>query len=295
MSDDPNMSARDFAAAADDATLRYFRKQLADILSLSRMSTCSTEINEIAGALAKAQADFKTPVKNVPVEFSGRSYKYADLESVYKAVRKPLADNGLAITHLCQEFAGQVELVTMLTHSSGQWFRSVYPVKAKVDQPQAFGSAMTYARRYSVSALLGISSEEDDDAQSAQEASQAAGRDPGLRGAVERGTARHEAPQASVGLHLSIMSPETGEIEWSRKNAKIGDVREFMRQLETACQHSGLYWKGSGGLARDLANKKPDLKVDEETLRTMVDRLEGMYGSQIEEEDEVDPARLMIP
>jgi len=298
MTDDPNMSAKDFAATADDATLRYFRKQLADILSLSRMSTCSAEINEIAGALAKAQDGFETPKRNCSVSFSGRNYKYADLEAVYKAVRKALAGNGLAITHLCQEFAGQVELVTMLTHSSGQWFRSVYPVKAKVDLPQEFGSAMTYARRYSVSALLGIASEEDDDAQSAQEASKAAGRDPALREGLDRLNARQEAPQEPVGADLALMSPETGEIEktWPRK---LGGVREFMRQLETACQHSGVYWAMNGAQARDLAAHKPDLKVDDETLSKMVERLEGMYGGQVAEDPEDiakhDPKRLLVP
>ncbi len=300
MTDDPNMSARDFVGQADEATLRYFRKQFSDIMSLSRMATCSPAINEIATALAKAQAGFETPKKTKIGRVSGISakgnrydytYQYADLEAVYKAVRKPLADNGLAITHLCQEFAGQVELVTMLTHSSGQWLRSVYPVKARAERPQEFGSAMTYAKRYSISALLGIASEEDDDAQSAQEASKEAGRDPALREALEQTNAPPQASKANLGPDLELMNPETGEIEktWKRD---LGGVRDFMRNLEIACQHSSLYWRMNGQEAKALAEKRPTVKVDGEPLAQMITRLDGAYGMQDSEDD---PARIMIP
>ncbi len=301
MQDDPRMSAKDFAANADEATLLYFRKQLGDILSQSRMGAHSPTVAGIGAALAKAQAEFTTPKKNVPVEYSGRSYKYADLQGVYDAVRPALAKHGLAITHLCQEFGGQVELVTMLLHGeSGEWLKSIYPVKAKVDRPQEFGSAMTYAKRYAISALLGVASENDDDAQRAQDASRKAGRDPELREAVQTSNARHGAPQAATGPDLSIMSPQTGEIEWSRQNVKLGDVREFMRQLETACQHSALYWAANGAQARALAEKRPKVTVDEEQLARMVDRLESQYGGQVLDTDDPDqiakedPARLMV-
>ncbi len=294
MTDEPRMGPRDFAAQADDATLVYFRKQFADIMSLSRMSTCSKEINEIAGALAKAQAEFKTPVKNVPVNFSGRSYKYADLESVYKAIRKPLADNGLAITHLCQEFAGQVELVTMLMHSSGQWFRSVYPVKAKVDRPQEFGSAMTYAKRYSVSALLGIASEEDDDAQSAQEASRAAGSDSEQRAAIGRLNARHEASQQPTGPDLAIMDPETGEfVETFKRSSK--NAQAYMAKLAELCSHSSLYWRVNRQQAVGIAEKLPQLLIDDEPISRMIERLDGQFGMPEPEDPRDDPAKVMIP
>ncbi len=293
MTDSPRQTREDFAQRSSEADLRYFKKLLGDILGKSRSATSSDSIKEISGALAKAQAEFQTPKRTKEAMVTAtRKYKYADLQDVYDSVREPLAKNGLAITHLTQEFAGQVELVTMLVHESGEFFRSIYPVKARAERPQEMGSAMTYARRYTVSALLGIASEEDDDAQSAQEASREAGRDPALRGAVERGTARQEAPQEPLGPDLALMSPETGEIEgtWPRK---LGGVREFMRQLETACSHSGLYWRVNGAQARELAEAKPDVKVDDETLGRMVDRLESMYGSQIEEDGAPNASPMM--
>ncbi len=303
--DEPRMSAPDFAAQADDATIRYFRKQLSDILSLSRQAVSSKEISQISAALAKAQPAFGTPTKRRMARVyskrtnSSYTYKYADLEDVMKCVRKPLADNELAIVHMTQEFAGQVELVTRLVHSSGEYFQSIYPVKAEADRPQEMGSAMTYARRYTVSALLGIASEEDDDAQGAQEAARSAGSDSGQRQAIQRLNARHAASEAATGHDLALMSPETGEIEatWQRN---AGGAKEFMRQLETACSHSSLYWRLHRQEAAALAEHpklKGRLKVDDEPIAAMVERLESMYGGEIKEPEDPrdDPAKVMIP
>ncbi len=296
-----DQTARDFERRADDATMTYFRKQFVQIMEASRSATTSEHITQISAALAKAQKDFKTPTKTKTASvYSKRTnktftYKYADLEDVMKCVRAPLADNGLAVTHLTQEFAGQVELVTMLIHESGEWFRSIYPVKADAERPQEMGSAMTYARRYSVSALLGIASEEDDDAQSAQEASRSAGSDTGQREAIQELDRRHEASQADLGPDLTLMNPDTGEIQgtWKRN---LGGVRDFMRQLDRACVHSSLYWRVNGQEAKALAEKKPAIKVDEETLSDMVARLESMYGVQdVDDIAQEDPARVMIP
>ncbi len=287
-----DQTARDFERRADDATMTYFRKQFVQIMEASRSATTSEGITQISAALAKAQKDFKTPKRTKKAMVTQtRGYNYADLQDVYDAVRDPLAKNGLAITHLTQEFGGQVELVTMLIHESGEWFRSIYPVKAKAERPQEMGSAMTYARRYTVSALLGIASEEDDDAQSAQEASREAGRDPDLRKAMEASNAPPQAPKADLGPDLELMNPETGEIEatWKRD---LGGVRNFMRNLDTGCQHSSLYWRANGQEAKALAEKRPEVSIDGEKLSAMVARLDAAYGVQDPEDD---PARLMIP
>ena len=289
-------TARDFERRADDATMTYFRKQFIQIMEASRSATTSEGITQISAALAKAQKDFKTPKRTKKAMVTQtRGYNYADLQDVYDAVRDPLANNGLAITHLTQEFGGQVELVTMLIHESGEWFRSIYPVKAKAERPQEMGSAMTYARRYTVSALLGIASEEDDDAQSAQEASRSAGSDTGQREAIQELDRRHEARQPDLGPDLTLMNPETGEIEatWKRD---LGGVRNFMRNLDMACEHSSLYWRVNGQEAKALAKKRPNVKVDDEELTAMVDRLEAQYGVQdVEDIAQDDPARVMIP
>jgi uncharacterized protein (DUF3820 family) len=62
---------------------------------------------------------------------------------------------------------GQTALVTTLLHSSGQWVRGVYPVNPIKNDPQAIGSAITYARRYALASIVGVVAEEDDDGEMA--------------------------------------------------------------------------------------------------------------------------------
>lgn len=90
--------------------------------------------------------------------------KYASLSNIIEAVNKPLNDNGLSIVQMpCNE-----GLTTMLVHSSGEWISSTSstPVKDSTD-PQKLGSAITYARRYALGAILSLNIDEDDDGQKA--------------------------------------------------------------------------------------------------------------------------------
>lgn len=131
----------------------------------------SESINELATALAKAQAQMKVaPFNKVNPHFRN---KYADLTAVIDAVRKPLNDNGIAFTQMTENHAGAICLVTRLLHSSGQWMAGEYPLPTNVS-PQQLGSALTYAKRYSLAAMAGISSDEDDDAEGARKDGQTA-------------------------------------------------------------------------------------------------------------------------
>lgn len=127
----------------------------------------------LAAALAKAQAAFPpiTRDKTVTVQTrqkpdgsGGGSYtfKYAPLDSILNATRKPLSDNGLAVLQLLDEDV----LVTSLLHSSGAILSGRTPIPA-AEGIQAYGSAITYLRRYAIQALLGIAAEEDDDGNAA--------------------------------------------------------------------------------------------------------------------------------
>lgn len=131
----------------------------------------SEQVNEIASALSKAQAKMESAAMNkVNPAFKregSTGTKYADLASVIAAFREPLAANGLAITQTTEIREGGFVLVTTLIHSSGQWLASEYPLPAAAT-PQAMGSALTYARRYSLSCLVCNAADEDDDANGAQ-------------------------------------------------------------------------------------------------------------------------------
>lgn len=120
----------------------------------------SEEIADLAAALAKAQAKMgHAPKDSENPHFRNR---FASLASVWDTWREVGPANGLAVTQLPTVTPHGPALVTQITHSSGQWMRSVYPLRPVKDDPQGMGSALTYARRYALSAMVGISQDDDD-------------------------------------------------------------------------------------------------------------------------------------
>lgn len=121
----------------------------------------SEQINELAAALSLAQKEIEGAIKDTTNTFFKN--KYADLSSVMDALRDPFSKNGLSYAQCSRVTdAGQLVLVTMLMHKSGQWISGEYPVRGVKDDPQALGSATTYARRYALSAICGVSQVDDD-------------------------------------------------------------------------------------------------------------------------------------
>ena len=120
----------------------------------------SENISDLATALAKAQGAMGPAIINkVNPHFRNR---YADLAAVLEAVRKPLADNGLSVTQTTHLSDDVFVLRTTLRHASGQWIASEYPLPIGA-KPQELGSALTYGRRYEISAMIGVAADEDDD------------------------------------------------------------------------------------------------------------------------------------
>lgn len=133
----------------------------------------SETIGAIAAALAKAQGEIENAKFNrVNPHFKN---KYADLTAIFDAVRAPLSKNELAVTQTIEVREAGMVLSTKLMHSSGEWLGSEYPLPMSA-RPQEFGSALTYAKRYSLASIVGVSADEDDDANAAQGASNGAAR-----------------------------------------------------------------------------------------------------------------------
>lgn len=130
----------------------------------------SEKIGDLAKALATAQGQFK-PIRRESVNPFYKS-KYADLAAIIEGTREALAKNGLAFVQTVS-VNGDVTVETMLMHESGQWIRSAIALKPKGDDPQAAGSTITYGRRYSLGAIIGVASEDDDDGNSASKAAAA--------------------------------------------------------------------------------------------------------------------------
>jgi len=120
----------------------------------------SEQINDLASALCKAQDQMSGATKDSKNPFFKSSY--ADLSSVVKAVKQPFADNGLSYSQFPIYEEKLVGVETILMHSSGQWISSKLLLPMTKQDPQAAGSAITYARRYALQAIAGIPSEDDD-------------------------------------------------------------------------------------------------------------------------------------
>lgn len=127
----------------------------------------SPELSALNNALSIFQGQLK-PVKKDSTNPFFHSH-YADLTAIWDNIRESLKANGLAVTQVTDVDPNEDKtfLTTMLLHSSGQWLSGEYLLTPVKSDPQSMGSALTYARRYALSAILGIVADEDDDAEAA--------------------------------------------------------------------------------------------------------------------------------
>lgn len=120
----------------------------------------SDQIDKLAAALVKAHADINAVAKNASNPFF--KSKYATLDAVVDAVKKPLLEQGIVVTQGVQDAAEGVAIETMLLHSSGQWISSTLRLPATKEDAQGYGSAISYGRRYGLMAICNVPAEDDD-------------------------------------------------------------------------------------------------------------------------------------
>ena len=123
----------------------------------------SLEIDKLAEALAKAQSEMEGAKKESTNPFFKSNY--ADLHAVIKSAFPYLSKHGLSISQGNEVIQGAICVTTTLMHKSGQWIRSKVKLPFEKKNAQGEGSAITYGRRYGLSAIVGIA-QYDDDAQS---------------------------------------------------------------------------------------------------------------------------------
>lgn len=150
----------------------------------------SDQINEIAKALAAAQSSLSAAKRDaVNPHFRNR---YATLQAVWESAREVLAPNGLSVAQTFAPTDGaRLDLTTTLLHTSGQFITGTLSMLPQQATPQGIGSAITYARRYALAAILGVVTDDDDDG---NEASRTTGA---TQGTPVRGSAPIIAPPAS--------------------------------------------------------------------------------------------------
>lgn len=120
----------------------------------------SEGIAKLSDALAKAQAEVTGAAKDS--ENPHFKSKYADLASIWDACRVALSKNGLAVVQLAESDGDKATVVTLLTHSSGEWIKGRITLKPVKADAQGIGSALTYGRRYGLAAMVGVAPEDDD-------------------------------------------------------------------------------------------------------------------------------------
>lgn len=207
----------------------------------------SESIANLAAALVAASAE----IKSVPKDATNPHFrnKYATLDAIAEAVRPVLAKHGLAVmqgTTLPETNEGVVvgfSLETLLLHKSGEWLSNSVIIPIEKASAQGAGSAITYGRRYGLSALLGITTDEDDDGETAQnhapraQSRPASGSRPAATPAASRpaGNGNGSGPTMpfgkSKGKLLSEVSTDdlSGALQWASEKGKFV---EFQKDAE---------------------------------------------------------------
>jgi len=124
----------------------------------------SESIDLLAISLAKAQGKITVAIEDKKNPHFKSTY--SSLNSIWDACRSAISEEGLSVTQIMQPSATSIDLITILLHESGQWIKSVLPIPSLQLTPQQLGSAITYLRRYSLSAIVGVAPGFEDDGES---------------------------------------------------------------------------------------------------------------------------------
>lgn len=163
--------------------------------------------DKLAAALVAFQGEVPVIPKNrtakIPTKTGGSySYQYADLSDMLAAIREPLRRNGLAVTQMLTgaSSAANMAICTKLWHESGQCESATFEFPVAGRSPQEIGSLITYMKRYALSAALGISTDDDDDGNTATHPTKHAKKSPVDEALTELGAivAAHKLDKAAV-------------------------------------------------------------------------------------------------
>lgn len=240
----------------------------------------SEAIDAISEALVRAQGKFEAAVKD-SANPAYRS-KYADLNSVLGAVRKPLNEEGIAIIQPASLDGQMVTVTTRLQHKSGQYFESSLTLPAvqrdRFDA-QSVGSAITYGRRYGLQSMTGIGAEDDDGNSASGVGSREAAQEVG-RKKVEELKAKHgwqEVPSAQPSPVLFYTYPT----KHNNNFAEWINVKEFTANLDGVAAE-GLRQVFKPFVSKQLA-KTGAVMVPRENMQPLLEKLAGECGVNVKE------------
>ncbi|WP_252197304.1 ERF family protein [Bacillus mycoides] len=214
--------------------------------------------SETITELAKALVKFNSEVNKIAKDADNPFFKnnYATLDTIIDEIRPILSKHGLSIMQIPSGDGQNVTLKTLLLHESGEWLESdeltMKPVK---NDPQAVGSCITYARRYSLAAFLSLNTGEDDDGNGA---TYGKGNKPNQKsnsGQAPNNQKKEDLPlptNATEGAEIvltfgkhegktlrTIFKENKGYLEWLVKNDKADDrIKTAINMMFQANQQS---------------------------------------------------------
>lgn len=217
-------------------------------------------------ALSAAQQEIRNPEKTRTADTGKYKYKYADIGDVLECILPVLSAHGLSITQPTKIQDGMIILVTNL-HYGQEIIFSEYPVCSLNGNHQAMGAAMTYARRYALTSLVGIAAVDDTDGE-------------GAAPVGDGGRVKMPAEQAKV------------EINWPGIEKSIDDCKDFKcldRREERVEQRKGhwpdtYYWKAKERIEFnrfELAEKRMAEAEDEDALADIYANVEGALDGKV--------------
>lgn len=165
----------------------------------------SEQTNELFTALAKAQLEMGTAKEDGFNKHLGAGY--ASIDSLQAAYKEPLSKNGLAIIQNVYSEGELYFLETRLCHSSGQWMASSMRILLAKNDMQSLGAGVTYAKRYSITSILGISTEIDEEK---LESTAKKSQDFGQRRALA--TENLNETKAKIEASKQVLNHATGEV-----------------------------------------------------------------------------------
>lgn len=169
----------------------------------------SEKIDLISKALSAFQGECPVVEKDKNNPFL--KSKYADLGNILRTINPVLGKHGLAVTQM--PTGDQGDLITLLTHSSGQWIRSCYRMRPTKNDPQSVGSSLTYQKRYAVTAILGVPVDDESD-------------DDGESGSVKPASKQTEL-QSKLGTILRAGNPKTNnEVLSAAGLCKVAELKD---------------------------------------------------------------------
>lgn len=219
-------------------------------------------IQQGIGKLAKALAAAQGAIKGASKDRTNPHFKsqYADLTAVWEACREALAKNEIAVIQAPRYEDNRLVLHTTLAHSSGEQISGTFPVTPVQNTPQGLGSALTYARRYSLASMVGVAPEGEDDDGNA-----------GSAGTPTNGATRDTSPPAKV---KGALPPEPSD---AVKKAVTKWVDEQLAALgEVTSMDALLAWENDADDKGESNLRKMD-RITGSVYPLQGNRLKGEY------------------